>query len=635
MSSSTMMRGLRIGALVLLTPAMAMAQPKTAAPPSPAKNAAAGAPAKDALVAYIEIDGPLGEQPSPLAWLVGENTPTLRDAVSLLSAAAADDALAAVVVRLIDPALSESKAEEIGRAMDKVRRSTGPGSAKKQVVVFADGLGAPELLLASHADEVVLQAGGGVEFAGLSVQEMYFAGTLALAGVKAEMIQVGDYKGASEALANAAPSPQWDENINGLLDSLYANLRRQVGAGRKLSDAQLDAAMEKAWMGLGDDAKRAGLIDCELDWPDMTEHLEKSLGRGVEWSEDLGAGDEAAGKGGGLDLSNPFSLLSRLTKQPDHTPKRPTIALLHIDGPIIDGDSTGGSLLGEGGVGSRTIRQALSEIEDEDLIKGVILRIDSPGGSAIASEVIWQGVKRLAASRPVWVSVGSESASGGYYCASAGQRIYVNESSIVGSIGVVGGKIALGGLLEKLQVNVVTRSRGPNGGALATMMSPIEPWTDTQRAQVRAKMAQTYDLFTRRVAAGRPGIDLAKTAEGRLFAGRKAVELKLADTVGGLDDCIRDLAKEAGLSEGEYDVMDYPGPKTLIEIAADLLGRLGMSAPGARASARPALLSDLAMSLREAVGPKVWPMVRDQLAALLLLRREPVLLVGPRVIVVR
>src|SRR5690606_7120002 len=135
----------------------------------------------------------------------------------------------------------------------------------------------------------------------------------------------------------------------------------------------------------------------------------------------------------------------------------------------------------------------------DDLIKGVIIRINSPGGSATASEVIWRGVQRVAAKKPVWVSVGSMAASGGYYIAVAGDKIYVTPSGIVGSIGVVGGKISMGGLYDLLHVNVVERARGPR----ADLFSSSQPWTDQQRAFVRDKMAETYDLFTRRVAQGR------------------------------------------------------------------------------------------------------------------------------------
>jgi protease-4 len=325
-------------------------------------------------------------------------------------------------------------------------------------------------------------------------------------------------------------------------------------------------------------------------------------------------------------MSNPFALLDMFASAGERGPTGPTIALLHIDGPIVDGESKPGGLMGEASVGSLTIRKALAEIEASDLVKGVVVRINSPGGSAIASESIWQGLRRVAESRPVWVSVGSMAASGGYYIAVAGDKMYVNPSSIVGSIGVVGGKIAMGGVYDKLKIHVVERARGPR----ASIMSSVAPWNDEQRALVRSRMQETYDLFTKRVATGRPGIDLAATAEGRLFDGRRAIDLKMADQIGGVEDAIRELAVAVGLPEGAYDVLDYPAPPTLTEVLSDAMERFGMgaSAPGVG-------LDAIAAGVRDVVGPRAWPSLRDAAAALLQLRKEPVILASPRVLLFR
>jgi protease-4 len=317
--------------------------------------------------------------------------------------------------------------------------------------------------------------------------------------------------------------------------------------------------------------------------------------------------------------------MKALSESPHHAPKGPAIAVLHIDGAIVDGDSAAGGLFGEQCVGSRTVRNALEDMRSEVKIKGVVVRIDSPGGSATASEVIWQGIRRVAEKKPVWVSVGSMAASGGYYIAVSGNKIYVNPSSIVGSIGVVGGKFAMGGLYDKLKVRVVERSRGPMGG----MFTSVTPWSPEQIEQVRSKMRRTYDLFTSRVAGGRKGIDLGRTAEGRLFAGQKAIDLKMADQLGGLADCIEDLADELKLDE--YEVLDYPGPKSLQEMMEDIFGKFAM-APGARS---PALAGELGAVMREVVGASSWGQVRDSLGAIMQLRREPVVLTMPRALIVK
>jgi protease-4 len=213
-------------------------------------------------------------------------------------------------------------------------------------------------------------------------------------------------------------------------------------------------------------------------------------------------------------------------------------------------------------------------------------------------------------------------ASGGYYVAVAGDRIYVNPSSVVGSIGVVGGKISMSGLFDKLKVNVVGRSRGPAAGLLA---SP-DPWTPEQLAMVRERMTRTYELFTKRVGAGRKGIDLAKTAEGRLFTGDKALELKMADEIGGLEDTITDLA--ASLKLEDYEVVDYPGPKAFGEIIEDLLGGF-VAAPAVGGA------SEFIGVLREAVGPHAWPAVSSSIEGLLQFRDQPVQLIMPRALIIK
>jgi protease-4 len=312
-------------------------------------------------------------------------------------------------------------------------------------------------------------------------------------------------------------------------------------------------------------------------------------------------------------------MLRKLSQEPKNEPTRETIAVVHIDGPIVDGESQPETAFGGGSVGAVTIREALKEIEDEDLIKGVIIRINSPGGSAIASENIWQGVRRVAETKPVWVSVGDMAASGGYYIAVAGERIYVDRSSIVGSIGVVGGKLALGDLYEKINLNVVGRSRGP----AAALFASGPTWTPEQRSLVRDRMKETYEIFTARVAQGREEIDLSKTAEGRLFAGEKAIEMRLADELGGLHDALYAMADNADLRD-DFDVLHYPGPQSFDDFLENLTSGFGVKVESAAI-----------VAVRELVGPAAWDRVRDAMTAMTQLRTEPVLLVSPRALIFR
>lgn len=568
-------------------------------------------------IGLIEIEHELSEREAPLASIFGsDGHPTLRRMIGIIDDAAADSDLDGLVIRLRDAALGSTQVEELAGAIKRCRE------AGKKVHIFADSYGTAELMLAAHCDEVLLQSGGDVTMPGLYMEEMYLADTFNWVGIQPDFVQVGDYKGASEPMARSSPSPQWEQNISQLLDGMYGNIREHVKTGRKIDDAQLDRAMEQAVMASGEVAKNTKLVDEVIDLPMLSKHLEKTYGGEVEWANLTESDDEPA-----PDMQNPFTLFAKLMKAPSHRPKRDTIAVLHINGPIVDGESTSGGFMGEESVGSYTIRRALQEIEDNDKIKGLVIRVNSPGGSAVASESMWLGVRRVSEHKPVWVSVGSMAASGGYYVAVSGSKIYVNPSSIVGSIGVVGGKLALGGLYEKVKLNVVPRSRGPMGGLLGS----TRVWSEAERSLIRTRMTETYDLFTRRVTAGREGIDLSKTAEGRLFVGSAAINNKMADKIGGLTDTITDLAVQLSLEEGAYDVLDYPAPQGLGEILESMFGSMASAKVNGAASSNP--LAGIAAAIREIVGPKAWPALRDQMSALLQLRKENVLLTSPRAVI--
>lgn len=560
-------------------------------------------------VAMLEIEGAPSGPTSGMA-LFGTPTPTVMDYIDTINDAADDDNVSGVIVRLKDAVLTTTQIGEIGQAMDAFRASG------KDLYMFAEGYSTGELLIGCHADHVIIQQGGGVMLPGLYMEEMFLADMLDWVGVEADFVQVGDYKGANEMYENAAPSPEWDQNISGLLDAMYEDMRSTLKAGRGLNDAALDEAMERVWMADGQTAIDAGLIDAEVDLADLLDHVEQqAVNAGWSGGDFVYAGDLIDGDIA-IDMSNPFMLLSQLFEPVQRSTTGPTIAVLNINGAIMDGDSAPDGPFSSASVGSRTIRNAIKQISKDDNIEGVVVRIDSPGGSAIASEVIWQGLHRLSETKPVWVSVGSMAASGGYYIAVGGDKIYVNESSIVGSIGVVGGKLSFGDVLERVHVNIVPRSRGPRAG----MFGMVGGWDDVQRELVRGKMAETYELFTSRVSEGRSGIDLSKTAEGRLFLGQDAVKLNMADEIGTLSDTIAGLADELDLFQ--YDVMDFPEPPSIEDMIGQALGGF-VNAP---------VSSEKLGMLRQLIGERRFGALRDAWTTTKMLQSEPVLLTAPRVL---
>jgi protease-4 len=519
-------------------------------------------------IAMVELEGSPAEQPSPYAWLFGDVKPTLLDTVNMFDDIADDPGVDGVVIRLKDASLGTTQIEELGEAIARVRESG------KKVHLFAENYSGQELLLGAHVDETIIQSGGGTFFSGMLVEEMFLADTFEWVGLKADLVQVGDYKGANEQYTRSSPSPAWQESLDVLLDGIWGNMRSAFIEGYGISDGEIDDALAKIWFADGHDAKEAGFVDAVVDLAELDNHLADFYGSEVEWNMDFEPEPES-----NIDMANPFAIFSLLSSEPSHSASGPTIAVLHVEGVIVDGDSTAASMFGGQTTGSRTIRNAIEEIIEQDDIKGLIVRVNSPGGSAIASEVMWQGLQRAAEHKPVWISIGNMAASGGYYVAVGGDKIYVNPTSIVGSIGVVGGKISMAGLYDHLKVNITTRTRGPMGNMWASNAA----WTDDQRDMIRGKMAETYDLFTSRVTAGRDGIDLDETAEGRLFTGNLAIDLAMADEIGGLDQALSDMADETGLKR--YDVMHFPGPKSFEDFMEEAFGGF-VQAPNTGASPR-------------------------------------------------
>jgi protease-4 len=266
-------------------------------------------------------------------------------------------------------------------------------------------------------------------------------------------------------------------------------------------------------------------------------------------------------------------------------------------------------------------------MRDEN-IKAVVIRIDSPGGSALASEVMWQAARRLAAKKPLIISIGSMAASGGYYLASSGEYIFSDPTGIVGSIGVVGGKFVMKDLYDKLGLGTEDFTKGRNAG----LFSSNKPWSDRQRRMVRNWMQQTYDQFTQRVMTTRAGKigDIDQVARGRIFLAKQAKELGMVDELGGTQAAIAYAAKRAGLDAGMYDVRPLPAPRTLADFFAGGGGSSGDGAEGKLPFTTPLVkLSIGPDSLLNVLSPQTRRLVGQQVQMLQLLQQRPVVLMSP------
>ncbi|MEM0914852.1 MAG: S49 family peptidase [Planctomycetota bacterium] len=601
---------------VAMTPASVWGQAETAEP-NVADPVAVEEVTWDDAVGWLRLDDALRDGPVPFGWVSESDAgPSLRGVLRKLDVVAEQDQFLGVVVALDQPTLSLTQVVAIGERMQAIR------DAGKTVVCFAEAYDTLTYLLASYADLVVLQRKGSMGLHGLSTEEMYLAGLMEKIGAEADLLQIGKFKGADETWTRSQPSEAWSENIDGLLDDLYGSIVGRIAENRDMTVEELEAAMAASWT--LDDAGllRAGLID-RVSGRDLVEVTEVQFGDAFVWDDAMGEST------GSARVNNPMALFRMLFRDEDTSVNRPSIAVIHASGPIHSGESTiDGGPFSNASIGSKTVLEALGYARDEDEIKAAVIRLDSPGGSALASEVIWQGVRELAESKPVFISIGGMAASGGYYIASAGDEIYIEPQSIVGSIGVVSGKIVLGGTYEKLGIGITRRDRGPRAG----MFNSVEAFTPEQRQVVEDSMRLIYDQFLDRVAVGRGNrlTDLDAVDEGMLFTGRQAVTNGMADELGGSSVAIAAAAARAGLAEGDYGVIDLPRPMSFQEYLSEMFGT-GVRSPQA---ASPEALAAVQVA-RELMGDAAWARVSQTLDGLLLLRQEPVLTLMPIALIVR
>jgi protease-4 len=348
---------------------------------------------------------------------------------------------------------------------------------------------------------------------------------------------------------------------NWLLDSLFRTQLKLIADGR-----HVDVEQVSTWVNDGpysaSKAKLAGLIDAVEQKEDFEAAIKSEQGEKVKFNHKYGEKTQPE-----LDLSTPFAALNVWAELIGGAKKKKTyknsVAIVYVDGPITLGDPEI-SLLGGGGpvAASTPLRKALDKAAEDDTVKAVVLRVDSPGGSATASEIILNATKRVKAKKPFAVSMGGVAGSGGYYVACGADTVFADESTITGSIGVVGGKLATNDLWKKAGVKWKGYQRGTN----AAILSSMQVFTPEQRKRMQTWMDEIYGVFKGHVSESR-GNKLKKPVDdlagGRVYTGRQALELGLVDRIGTLDDTIRFVAEEAKLKD--YEVRVIPETKSILE----------------------------------------------------------------------
>lgn len=506
-----------------------------------------GAEAADVVV--LTLHGRLSETGAEGQPFGGEAA-SLRKLLRRLRAAQESPKVKKIVLRIGGLETGRAQLAELRNAVRLTRK------AGKQVIAHLDDAGNGEYFLATAADEIVMSDAGTLWFVGVAAQVTFLKGLLDKIGVQAELLHEGKYKGAAEPLTRDRMSDETREAMGALLDDSFAELVTAVSEARKLPEAEVRALVDRAPL-TAQAALGARLVDRVANHRQDTQRL--AAKGSINWI--YGQKKKETGT-----LRSLMELLkpSELTKPP----KEPHVALVYAEGPIIHGPRRKG-IGATAHVASYPLVATLEELRESDRAKAVVLRIDSPGGSALASEVIYQAVLRLAKAKPVVVSMGDVAASGGYYIAAPASRILAQPGSITGSIGVVGGKFSVAGLFGKvgLATEVLTR------GARADLFNLARPWTPEERTVVQAHMAHTYRLFVARVAEGRKlsPAEVEKVAQGRIWSGRAAQKLKLVDKLGGLLDAAAE-AKQLAKLPSAAKIAVYPRPMTWIERLQEGLG---------------------------------------------------------------
>jgi protease IV len=593
---------------------------------SPMANAADKA-AKKPIVPVFRLTGAISEKPPVADILFGSaGGESLEKLVGRLKKAGDDEDVKAIVLLVEGASIGRAQTEELRQAMGKLREKG------KEIYVHSDSLSMGDYVLLSGASRISVVPTADVWVTGMGGEAMYLRGLLDKLGVQPDFLTCGAYKSAAETYMRSGPSSAAEEMQNWLLDSLFESSIEQIAAGRKV---ETDKARQ--WIDNGpyvaEKAVAAGLIDAVEHRQDFTAVIKAKYGDNVVFERKYGHK-----KAPELDLSSPFGILKLWTEAMNEAKAKKStkdsIAIVYVEGAIDLGNGEISPFSMSEGASSSTIRKALDEAAKDDSVKAVVLRVNSPGGSATASEIILDATKRVKARKPFVVSMGDVAGSGGYYVACGSDTIFADASTITGSIGVVGGKLATTGLWEKVGVSFKEYRRGANAG----MLSSAHVFSEPERVRMQAWMDEIYGVFKGHVVAAR-GDRLKKPidelAGGRVYTGKQALELGLVDKLGTLDDAIQYIATEAKLETGKYDVRVIPKNRDffeqLFEQASGEEGdtdRVGLAEALAASQQRLSLV-ELAMPSLKHLDPQRAAAVIDSLRQLELLHRDGVSLLTP------
>lgn len=545
----------------------------------------------DEMVLTYIIDEDLREVPEPPSLANPRLIPgeTLHDVIDALDLARDDARIKGLVVRLDAMSLSLAQVQELRDAVARFRE------AGKFAVIHAADYGAlgsagmSQYYLASAFSEIWVQPVGGVAMPGMVFQVPFLKTLLSKLGMQADMVQMGEYKSAPESLTDTQMSAAARSNLGAVLDALSAQVIADIAKVRGIDAGAVTGAINAGLL-TAEEAQNMKLVthigyvdECVRDAKSRAGQIDVPEGEGT--TDLLAYADHRADE---VSDESDVGLIAGIkakfaaseeatTETAQKSSDKNVIALITASGEIVD-DSAASAMAGDL-ITPDAMRKAFAEVRDRDDVGVIVLRIDSPGGSAFASESIRRMVVRAKERGvPVIVSMGGVAASGGYWIASAADRIIAQPGTLTGSIGVFGGKVVIDGTLDRMGVNVETLKTAPR----ADMLSALRPMTADERALLERHMGNTYDAFITRVADGRKMARDAveRVAGGQVFTGSQARDKGLVDALGGIDVAIAEANALLQLPEGaKGEVVIFPEERSPIEALFAIMSGERVSMP--------------------------------------------------------
>ena len=472
----------------------------------------------------------------PFPGLAGSSPPTVSSLWKLFERAAADPGVKGMLIEPRELSAGWGKIEEIRAGIRKVRR------AGKPVHAWLAGPGTREYLVAAAADRLVISPEDLLDLKGLRIEAMYFKEGLDKLGVQFEVEHIGKYKDAADPFSRSSMTPETRESLNSILDELFSRLCVLVGESRKMTPEQVKRLLDEGPF-LAPKARDAGLVD--------------QLG----YQQDAAAGLAQAA---GLSKTDKVDARDYLASGHGARKNSARIALLAAQGDILRGPLAGFAD-DDQAITPQTVARLARAVSDNKAVQGVIVRVDSPGGDAIASDEILAELKQLAKKKPLVISMSDVAASGGYYISMTGDPVVAYPGTITGSIGVVYGKANLEGMYRKLGIHTEILKRGRH----SDIDSGSRPLSPEGRAKLRESLQFIYDGFLKRVGEGRrkAPAEIEPFAQGRVWMGSQAKARGLVDETGGLDAAIAMLRTKARLpADAVVELEVYPKPKSWFEL---------------------------------------------------------------------